>query len=181
MPLLLSALLLLSPAVSARAADDSYAALKPLLGTWLVDRDCRVLKDRVLVVVKRLPKTVLVEFRDPKKPASSWGKADIVTAGEEDHYRVFTAMPDHPLTKALGVKSIQGSMGVSDDEDEPDGPGKDYITVSSRVSALSSMLTIKLRDNYKKATFLFKAESPLGGQTCRGVGVKQPAAKKAAP
>lgn len=169
------AFLLLSPA---RAEGDEYAAVKPLLGTWLVDRDCKVYKDKVLVVFKRLPKSVLVEFRDPKKPEASWGKADIVSAGEEDRYRVLTTLPGNPILKGLGVKSVSGSMVVSDDADEPEGPGKDYITVSSRVSVLTSLLTIKLRDGYKKATFIFKTDSPLGSQQCRGSGAKKPAAKK---
>lgn len=167
--------LLLAP-LSSRA-EDPFAAMKPLMGTWLVDRDCKVYKDKVLVVFKRLAKTVLVEFRDPKKPASRWGKADVVEVGEEDRFRVFTSVPGHPITKFLGSKPIQGTLTVADDEDEPEGPGKDYITVSSRVSVLSSLLTVKLRDNYKRATFIFKADSPLGSQQCRGAGVKR-AAKK---
>ncbi len=171
-------LLLLPLALPARAEGDDSASLKPLLGTWLVNRDCRVYKDKVLVVFTRLPKTVLVEFRDPKKPAASWGKADIVSAGEEDHYRVVTVLPNNPVLKTMGIKSVPGSLVVSDDESEPDGPGKDYLTCSSRVSVLTSLLTIKLRDKYKKATFLFKVDSPLGSRTCRGAGVKQPAAKK---
>lgn len=169
-------LLLLSP-LSVRA-EDPFAAMKPLMGTWLVDRDCGVYKDRVLVVFKRLTKTVLVEFRDPKKPSSSWGKADVVEVGQEDRFRVFTALPGHPIMKFMGNKPIQGTLTVADDEDEPEGPGKDHITVSSKVSVLSSLLTVKLRDNYKRATFIFKADSPLGSQQCRGSGVKQPAAKK---
>lgn len=168
--------LLLSP-LSVRA-EDPFAAMKPLMGTWLVDRDCRVYKDRVLVVFKRLPKTVLVEFRDPKKPSISWGKADVVEVGQEDRFRVFTALPGHPIMKFMGGKPIQGTLTVADDEDEPEGPGKDHITVSSKVSVLSSLLTVKLRDNYKRATFIFKADSPLGSQQCRGAGVKQPVAKK---
>ena len=72
----LAAFLLLP--LSARASEDQYASLKPLMGAWLVDRDCRVYKDKVLVVFSRLPKTVLVEFRSPGKTEALWGKADIV-------------------------------------------------------------------------------------------------------
>jgi len=172
----LAALVLcLSSAV--RAEGDAYAAIKPLIGSWLVDRDCKVYKDKVLVAFTKGPKAVVAEFRDPKKPAVSWGKADIVPLGEEDRYRVLTVLPNNPMLKTMGVKSITGTMVVSDDADEPEGPGKDYITVSSRVSMLTSLLTIKLRDGYKTATFIFKTESPLGAQTCRGAGKKQ-AAKK---
>lgn len=172
---LVTALALLLPA-SARAADDQYASLKPLLGSWLVDRDCRVYKDKVLVVFTRLPKTVLVEFRDPKKPAASWGRADIVATGEEDHYRMAASLPNNQVLKALNLKSVGGSVVVSTEEEEDELPNN-YVTSSSRVSALTSLLTIKLRDRYRKATFLFKTDSPLGGQSCRGAGSKQPASK----
>jgi hypothetical protein len=168
-------LLLLSPV---RAAEDQYASLKPLLGTWLADRDCRIYKDQVLVVFTRLPKTVLAEFRDPKKPAVSWGKADIVATGEEDHYRAVTVLPGNPVLKALGLSSVGGSVNVSTEEEDEDSLPNNYITSSSKVSVLSSLLTIRLRSKYKKATFIFNVESPMGKQTCRGSGVKQPAAKK---
>lgn len=169
------ALLLLAPA---RAEGDDYAAVKPLIGSWLVDRDCKVYKDKVLVIFTRQAKSVHVDLRDPRKPEASWGTADIVSQGEEDRYRVVTVLPNDRITKSLGIKAIPGSMVVSDDEDEPEGPGKDYITVSSRISVLTGLLTIKLRENYKKATFIFKADSPLGSQLCRGAGTKQPAKKK---
>lgn len=168
-------LLVLTPPL-ARAEDD-YASLKPLLGTWLADRDCRVYKDKVLVVFKRLPKTVLVEFRDPAKPEASWGKADIVSTGEEDHYRVVTTLPNNPILKTLRMTSVAGSLVVSTDEEEEDSLPNNYITSSSKVSVLTSLLTIRLRAKYKKATFIFNVESPLGKQTCRGSGVKQPAKK----
>jgi HSP20 family molecular chaperone IbpA len=170
-------LLLILAAPLARAADE-YASLKPLLGTWLADRDCRVYKDKVLVVFKRLPKTVLVEFRDPAKPEASWGKADIVATGEEDHYRVVTTLPGNPVLKALGISTVGGSVNVSTQEEEEDALPNNYITSSSKVSVLTSLLTIRLRAKYKKATFIFNVESPMGKQTCRGSGVKQPAAKK---
>ena len=111
-------LLVLTPPL-ARAEDD-YASLKPLLVTWLADRDCRVYKDKVLVVFKRLPKTVLVEFRDPAKPEASWGKADIVSTGEEDRYRVVTTLPNNPILKTLRMTSVAGSLVVSTDEEEED-------------------------------------------------------------
>ena len=173
----LAALLLLP--LSARAAEDQYASLKPLMGTWLVDRDCRVYRDKVLVVFSRLPKTVLVEFRSPGKSEASFGKADIVATGEEDHYRAVTVLPGNPVLKALGISSVGGSVTVStEDDDEEDSLPHNYITSSSKVSVLTSLLTIRLRSKYKKATFIFNTESPLGKQTCRGSGVKRPAAKK---
>jgi len=163
-------------AVSARA--DDFASLKPLLGTWLVDRDCRTYKDKVLVVFTRLPKTMLAEFRDPKKPESSWGKTDIHFAGEEDHYRVVTTLPSNQVLKTLRIGSVGGSLNVSSEEEDEDSLPNNYITSSSKVSVLSSLLTIRLRSKYKKATFIFNVDSPMGKQTCKGAGVKQPAAKK---
>jgi len=173
----LAAFLLLP--LSARAAEDQYASLKPLMGTWLVDRDCRVYKDKVLVVFSRQPKSVLVEFRSPGKTEALWGKADIVATEEEDHYRAVTVLPGNPVLKALGISSVSGSVTVStEDEDDEDSLPHNYITSSSKVSMLSSLLTIRLRSKYKKGTFIFNVDSPLGKQTCRGSGVKRPAAKK---
>lgn len=157
---------------------DDFASLKPLLGSWLVDRDCRVYKDKVLVVFTRLPKTMLAEFRDPKKPESSWGKTDILFNGEEDHYRVLTTLPGNQILKTLRVGSVGGSLNVSTEEEDEDSLPNNYITSSSKVSVLSSLLTIRLRSKYKKATFIFNVETPMGKQTCKGSGVKQPAAKK---
>lgn len=172
------AALLLSP-LPVRAAEDQYAALKPLLGTWLVDRDCRVYRDKVLAVFTRQPKSVLVEFRSPGKTEALWGKADIVATGEEDHYRAVTVLPGNPVLKTLGISSVSGSVNVStEDEDDEDSLPHNYITSSSKVSMLSSLLTIRLREKYRKGTFIFNVDSPLGKQTCRGSGVKRPAAKK---
>jgi hypothetical protein len=170
-------LLLVLTAPVARAAEDQYASLKPLMGTWIVDRDCRGMKDRFNVVIKRLPKTVVANFSSLKTPPTDMGRADIVSAGEEDHYRVVTALPNNPVLKALNVKSIGGSLTVSSDESEEDALPNNYITVSSKVSVLTSLVTIKLRDKYKKATFLFSTESPMGKETCRGSAAKQPAKK----
>ena len=172
---LILALVLLSPA--ARAAGDQYASLKPLLGTWIVDKTCGTYKDRVLVVIKRLPKTVVANFHDLKM-TQNLGRADIFSAGEDGRYNIVAALPDNEVLKAMGLKSIAGTLVVSDDDSDPEGPGKDYLTMSSRVSVLSNLLTIKLRENYKKATFILKTESPLGGQTCKGSGSKLPAPKK---
>lgn len=169
--------LLFSVARSVRAADDQYASLKPLLGTWLIDRNCGGAKDKFLVIFKRLPKTVVAQFRSPKNSEMNFGRADIVATSEEDHYRTVTALPNDPVLKALNVKSIAGNLVVSNDEEEDDLPNN-YITYSSRVSVISSLVTIRLRDHYRKATFLFNAESPLGKQTCRGTAAKQPAVKK---
>lgn len=152
------AFLLLSSALPARAAEDKYAALKPLLGTWFVDRQCGRVQDRLLVVFRRLPKTVLGEFYDAKDPKVSIGRADIVSAGEDDRYRVVIALPNNPVLKALNLRSLAGSMVVSDDPDEPDGPGKDYITRSSRVSVLTSLVTIKsIISSWPTMTFAISA------------------------
>lgn len=157
---------------------DDYASLKPLLGSWLVDRDCVVYKDKVLVVFTKLSKTMLAEYKDPKKPEVSWGKTDIVSTGEEDHYRVVTAVPNDKALKTLRISSVGGSLNVTTKEEDEDSLPNNYITSSSKVSVLSSLLTVRLRSKYKKATFVFSVNSPLGKQQCRGTGVKQPAAKK---
>jgi hypothetical protein len=163
-------------ALPARAAGDAYAPLKGLLGTWVVDRDCNGVKDRFVAVFKQLPKQMTADFLSAKN--QSMGRADIVTTGEEDHYRVVTALPNNPVLTTLGVKSIGGSLTASTNEDEEDGLKNNYLTCSSQVSVLTSLVTIKLREKYKKATFLFTTESPLGKSTCRGSGTKQPAPKK---
>ncbi len=166
--------LLLCLAFPARAADQ-YTPMKGLVGVWVVDRDCSGVKDRFVAVFKQLPKQMTAEFLNAKN--QSMGRADIASTGEENHYRVVTALPNNPVLETLGVKSIGGSLTVSTNEDEEDGLKNNYITCSSKVSVLTSLVTIKLRDKYKKATFLFTTESPLGKQQCRGTGAKQPAKK----
>lgn len=173
----LLAALFLCFSVSARAADD-YASLKGLLGTWTVDRDCRGRKDRFSAVIRRLPKTVQANFLSLATPSKDMGRADIVFTGEEDHYRAVTVVPNNPVLRALKIKAVGGSLNVSTEDDEGDGLANNYITCSSKVSVLSSLVTIRLRDNYKKATFLFTVDSPMGKEQCRGTAIKQPAAKK---
>lgn len=175
-----SAFLALMLASSAHAADP-FVHLKPLYGTWLVKRDCKIFKDEVLVAFSRLDKTVLVEFSSPKAPAKIWGKADVVYNKQEDHFLVFTAVPQHPVLQSLGMNNLQGHLSVQDDPDLEDGPGHDYLTLGSDVPAITTELAVKLRNGYKKATFTFQLNSPLGGQRCTGTGAKQAAAKAAAP
>jgi hypothetical protein len=162
---------------SSAHASDPFLHLKPLYGTWKVKRDCKVFKDEILVEFSRLEKTVLVQFRSPKNPEKAWGKADVVYNNQEDHYLVFTAVPDHPVTKSLGLQNLQGHLSVSDDPDLTDGPGHDYLTLGSDVPVITSELAVKLRSNYSKATFTFRLNSPLGGQRCSGTGAKVGAVK----
>lgn len=174
--LLACAVLLLTAGVPSRA--DDYASLKGLLGTWTVDRDCRGRKDRFTAIIRKFPKTMRANFLSSSTPSKDMGQADIVFTGEEDHYRAVTVLPNNPVLKALKVKAIGGSLNVSTEDDEGDGLPNNYITCSSRVSVLSSLVTIRLRDKYTKATFLFTVDSPMGKEQCRGTAVKQPAPKK---
>jgi hypothetical protein len=169
-------LLLPAPAFAAKAADP-YSSLKPLIGTWLVDRECKAVKDKLLVEFVRLSGSVLAEFRNPTTQARV-GRADIFAERAKDHFRIVTTLPDNPVLKALNMDSVTGSLVVSDDPDEPDGPGKDYLTSSTKISMLTALATVKLRSHYKKATFLFTTDSPLGKEQCRGTASKQPAPKK---
>jgi hypothetical protein len=169
--------LLLLPAPSFAAQADPYSSLKPLTGTWLVDRECKAVKDKLLVEFVRLSSSVLAEFRNPQTNARI-GRADIFAEKAKDHFRIVTTLPDNPVLKALNMDSVTGSLVVSDDPDEPDGPGKDYLTSSTKISMLTALATVKLRSHYKKATFLFTTESPLGKEQCRGTAAKQPAPKK---
>lgn len=173
----LLAVLLVCAAVSARAADN-YSSLKGLLGTWTVDRDCRGRKDRFTAVIRKLPKTMRATFLSTSTPPKDMGLSDIVFTGEEDHYKAITVLPNNPVLKALKVKAIAGGLNVSTEDDEGDSLPNNYMTVSSQVSVLKAMTTIRLRDGYKKATFLFTTESPMGKEQCRGTAVKQAPAKK---
>ena len=177
---MIKGLLFLLLASSSYAADP-FLHLKPLYGTWKVKRDCKIFKDEILVVISRLEKTVLVEFRSPNSPERTWGKADVVYNQQEDHYLVFTALPDNPIAKSLGLANLQGHLSVSDDPDLEDGPGHDYLTLGSDVPVITSELAVKLRSGYTKATFNFRLNSPLGGQRCTGTGAKQPSPKAAPP
>ena len=175
--LALAALLLSS---GARASRDPYASLKPLAGTWLVDEDCVVNREKILAVFSRQPHSMHVEFFKPAAPSVRIGTADITAGGSKDHYRVSVVLPDNPILKTLGLKALPGTLVMSDDGDE-DNPGKNYMTCSLAVSVFNSQTTGKLRDHGRSATFIFKDETPLGKDQCRGTAVKQKAAPKALP
>lgn len=166
-------LLFLALSASAKKADD-YAPLKPLYGAWLVDRDCRIMKDRVLVEIIRVPSAVRATYFtvDKKK---NLGKSEIFYNAEAERYKIFSYFPGNQVTKALGVNAIPGALSFEQDEEDPE---RELIVVTGKVSSLSGRMEIKPRDGYKKLTFALRAQTPLGPQTCTGVGVKQPAAKK---
>ncbi|MFI5345807.1 MAG: hypothetical protein ACHQ51_05480 [Elusimicrobiota bacterium] len=173
-------LALLCAAVSpARAAKDEFAELKPLLGSWLVDKECGTNKERLLVVFTRHPKYIHMEFSNPLRPDTALGSADLFAHGVPGHFHSNVALPDNPVLKSIGATSLPRNLVVSDDPDEPEGPGKDYLTCSASVGPFSSLMTIKLRDKYRKATFIFTDESPISRDRCRGSGVKQKTKPKA--
>ena len=167
--------MLLGPSRRALAAQDPYAAVKPLVGTWLVDIDCVVSRDKFLFVVIREPKQLFAQFRRPDSADDVLFTADIMYKGVEDHYQVNAAVP---ALKTLGLLSLPMSLVVSDDDEDPDSPGRDYLTFSSHLPAFDSQGTVKLRDRYRKATLIFKAKSALGDNQCRGTMVKQKPARK---
>jgi hypothetical protein len=173
----LIAALLLSPALRAEAARDPYASLKPLVGSWLVEKDCVTDKESFLAVFTRRPRSMHFEFFDPRRPEESIGAGDIVSAGVPDHYRLSVRLPGNPVLKALRLDALPGSLVVSDDADDPDSPGKDYLTASAEASLLKSQTIVKLRDRKRKASFIFKDETPLGKDQCRGTGVKRKSAR----
>jgi hypothetical protein len=175
--LALAALLL---AGSARAARDPYAPLKPLVGAWLIDKDCVVNREKVLAVITSQPHSFHVEFFDPRRPGVRTGTGDIFSTTTPDHYRVSVQLPDNPILQTLGLKELPGTLVIADDGDE-DNPGKNYLTCSLAVSVFNSQTTAKLRDRVRTATFIFKDETPLGKDQCRGTAVKQKAAPKALP
>src|SRR5471032_1082905 len=113
-----AALLLSSLSGRALAAADPYAALKPLIGTWLVDKDCVVSREKMLVVIMRQPKQVFVAFRNPIHPDAVLGTASITYNGVGDHYRVSAQMADNPILKSPGLRALPGSLVVSDDADD---------------------------------------------------------------
>lgn len=178
--LALSTLAALLLAGSARAARDPFASLKPLIGTWLVDKDCVVNREKILAVFSRQPHSMHVEFFNPRNPGVRIGTADITSGGVEDHYRISVALPNNPVLDTLQIHSLPGSLVMSDDGDE-ENPGKNYMTCSLAVSVFNSQTTGKLRDHGRTATFIFKDETPLGKDQCRGTAVKQKAAPKALP
>ena len=170
----LAALLL---AKSARAVRDPFAELKPLVGSWLIDKDCVVNREKILAVVSRQPHSMHIEFFNPSAPGARIGTGDITSNGVEDHFRVSVQLPDNPILKQMGLTELPGSLVVSDDAENQDSSGKDSMTCSLAVSVFNSQTTAKFRDRFRKATFVFKDESPLGKDQCRGTAVKQKDAK----
>ena len=176
---ILATVLLCGVVAPARAAKDEFADLKPLIGSWLVDKQCGADKDRLLVVFTRHPKYIHMTFANPLRPEAVLGSANLFAHGVPGHFHSDVALPNNPVLKALGAESLPGNLVVSDDPDVPDGPGKDYLTCSASVGPFSSLTTIKLRDNYRKATFIFTDESPMSRDRCTGTGVKQKPKPKA--
>jgi hypothetical protein len=160
---------------AARAARDPFADLKPLAGSWLIDKDCVVNREKTLAVFTKQPHSIHGELFDPARPNVRLGTVDITSNGVEDHYQLVVKVPDNPILKTLGIASIPGTLVISDDTGDPDSPGKDYLSFNLAVSVFNSQTTAKLRSHYKKATFIFKDETPMGKDQCRGTAVKQKA------
>ncbi len=163
-----AALLLLL--LSAPAAAGDYAPLKGLLGTWAVDRDCKVMRDRILVEIVLLPNAIRASYFtvDKKK---NLGKSEVFYNAESERYKAYTYLPQ---LKQFGVAALPGSLSVAGpDEDEPG-----LITVTGKKSAASGTLQLRLKEKNTKLSFSARAQTPLGAQNCSGTGVRQPAAKK---
>jgi hypothetical protein len=129
------------------------------------------------VTFTRREKSIHMEYRDPNKP-EILGTAEIFGRGIEDHFQVRVAVADSPVLKALGVDSLPANLVIGDDPDDPDSPGKDYLTCSTNLPGYRAMTTVKLRRGYKKGSFLYTDETPNGKDRCRGTGYKQKPPKK---
>lgn len=165
-----AALLLLLLSVPASAKKDDFAPIKGLLGTWAVDRDCKVMKDRILVEIVRLPNAVRSTYYSADKK-KNLGKSEVFYNAESGRYKAYTYLPQF---KQFGITALPGSLAVAgEDEDEPG-----LITVTGKMSVVSGTLQIRLREKDSKLTFSARAQTPLGPQNCAGAGVKQPAGKK---
>lgn len=131
----------------------------------------------LLVTFTRTPKSIRMEYRDPNKP-EILGAAEITARGIEDHFQVHVVITDSPLLKTLGLDTLPANLVVSDDPQDPDSPGKDYLTCSTNLPAFHAMTTVKLHRGFKKGTFIYTDDAHKGKDQCRGTGYKQKAAKK---
>lgn len=173
-----AALLLALSAPPARAARDVYADLRPLVGTWVVDRSCGPARDRVIVRVARQSGDYFAEFLDPRDETTRLGTASILPiAGQEDRFRLGVRLANNAVLKALGLDVLPATLVFSDDPDDEESGKKDYLSVSSTVGPLNSLTTVKLRGG-GRATYLFKAETPMSQDRCRGTAVKRKEAAK---
>ncbi|UPT73867.1 MAG: hypothetical protein M0D55_18805 [Elusimicrobiota bacterium] len=166
----LALLLLLAAPASAKKQDD-FAPLKGLIGTWRVDRDCRVIKDTLIVEIVRLPNALRATYFNSLNVKRSVGKSEIFYNAEAERYRVFTYIPE--LVKLIGSAPIPGTLSVAGEDEEEPG----LINATAKLSLITGSAQVRLRDKDTKATFTMKAQSPLGPLNCTGVGLKQPPKK----
>jgi hypothetical protein len=177
MPRFWSAALVLAcvalPAREGRAAGREFNPIRPLLGRWTVDMVCGTDQSRMLIVLSEAKASFSGRMLDGAALDRELGHFDLLYNGSPGHYRFGLALPDNPILKLLKLDMFPGSLVVSDDPDDPDSPGQDYLSASSNVGVLKSLTTVKLRDRRRKATFIFWDESPLGKDQCRGKAAKQ--------
>lgn len=172
------AAVLLAAAAPARAAGKAYADLRPLIGTWDVLKDCPDGKQKLLITFAETKTRVDGRIADGADPAKELGTFAVEYNGSEGHYKTATMLPGNEVLKSLNLLPLPGALVVSDDEDDPDSKGRDYVSISSVVGPLKTAATVKLRA-HGTATFVFKSESPMGKTACRGSGKKLPAKKRA--
>ena len=167
---------LLLAAAPAGAAGKAYADLRPLIGTWDMQKDCPDGKQSLIVTFVETKVRVEGRIADAAAPEREMGTFTVEYNGSEGHYRTSTMLPDNPVLKNLGLTPLPGAMVVSTDEDDAESIGHDYINISSVVGPFTAATTVKLRRG-GKATFVFKNESPRGKSACRGSGRKRRPAK----
>jgi hypothetical protein len=159
-------------ATECRAAGREFDDIRPLLGRWSAEKSCAAEKESVLVVFAENKASFSGEILDAAQPAKQLGRFDIAYNGSPGRYRIGLSLSDNPVLKLLKLDVLPGTLNVDDDPDDPDSPGKDYICVNANVGVLKSQVVIKLRSHKRKATFVFKDESPLGTDQCRGTAAK---------
>ncbi len=168
------AAVLLASAAPAGAAGKAYDDIRPLFGTWDVQRDCPDVKDRLVFVFTEEKDHVTGRILDAADPAKELGRFDIVYNGSEGHYKYALSWPENATFKGLGVDPVPGSLVVSDDTADEDSPGRDYFSFGSVTGPLKALATVKLRGSRRnKGTFTFKGESGGGRSACRGAGAKR--------
>ncbi len=164
-------LLLLLPAFC-RAASDPYAEIKSLQGAWGVDADCDGQKYRFGVGVARAADGFHASIIDVDQPNAQGSSALITYAGAKGRYRLSYSMPGNPVAALLGTQSIEGTMAVTNDPDDPDSIGNDLLVVHLTVGTLFTSTTkIKLASR-KKAVFNHMDQSPAGKDRCVGRAVR---------
>ena len=136
------------------------------MGHWEGALKCRSGDDRVALDFGKIQGAVKVSY------ASSQSKSDAYLTAQEGagRYKVVAVVSGVPVLQALHLEQIPGTLSVSDDPDDEDSPGRDYLAFSAGLrQAIRFLGSAKLRRGYRTLSYQVRIESALYSDLCSGI------------